>query len=404
MKMKTIRTLAILMTFVMVAAIMSCTKTTGDAYKKFQKGGEIVYPGRADSVLAQAGYKRIQLAVVLGNDPLVTKIRAYWNNQLDSVDVPVDHTKDTVKIIIPNLTEGNYNFTVYTFDAGNHKSVVANSSGVVYGDSYLSSLTNRTLKTVTPSPDGSQIQLAWGPSAGGELATEINYVAQDGTNQRILMKSTDISTVLPSYTAKSKLTYRSLYRPDTTAFEDFSPALSETTLPDFERELSKSNFKLVVLPTDVGDGGYGWLQQYLWDNNYNPPGFATQNKVPCWFTFDAGQSAAISRFKTWQANDRLYEKESVKTFELYGSNNPSADGSFDASWTKIGGTYTSIKPSGQPVGSNTQADVDYAKAGEEFTAPAGTPKFRYYRFKLLTNWGNSGFMTMEEFSFYTHDR
>jgi uncharacterized lipoprotein YehR (DUF1307 family) len=61
MKMKTIRTLAILMTFVMVAAIMSCTKTTGDAYKKFQKGGEIVYPGRADSVLAQAGYKRIQL-------------------------------------------------------------------------------------------------------------------------------------------------------------------------------------------------------------------------------------------------------------------------------------------------------------------------------------------------------
>jgi hypothetical protein len=87
---------------------------------------------------------------------------------------------------------------------------------------------------------------------------------------------------------------------------------------------------------------------------------------------------------------------------LYGSDNPNPDGSW-ASWTLIG-SYTSVKPSGLPVGQNTQADIDYAKAGEEFTVPSGTPKFRYYRFKLLSNWGNSHFMTMEEITFYTHDR
>ena len=92
----------------------------------------------------------------------------------------------------------------------------------------------------------------------------------------------------------------------------------------------------------------------------------------------------------------------MKTFELYGSNNPSSDGSFN-SWTLLG-AYTSVKPSGLPVGQNTSADVAYAKAGEEFTIASGTPQSRYYRFKLLSNWGNASFMTMAEITFFTHER
>lgn len=381
----------------------ACTKTKGDAYKQYMQGGEIVYPGRVDSVTVQAGYKRAQLSVILGNDPLVTRLRIYWNNQQDSLEVPVDHTHDTLAVIVPNLAEGNYNFTLYTLDKTGHTSVVYNASGVVYGDSYISSLTNRTLKTVTQSKNGQQIQLTWADAAGGELRTEINYTGVNGTQQQIMLQASETTITLPDYQGSSKLTYRSLYRPDSTAFEDFSLPAVEITLPAFERQLDKAGFALVNLPTDVQEGGYGWLQQYMWDEKYNPPGFATRNQIPCWFTFDAGAAAAVSRFIVWQANDRLFEKESVKTFELYGSNNPDADGSW-ASWTQIGGTYTSVKPSGQPVGQNTQADIDYAKAGEVFTAPAGTAPFRYYRFKLLTNWGGGSFMTIEEFTFYTHDK
>jgi hypothetical protein len=402
--MKTIKYFALLYVLGLIAGLSSCTKTTGDAYKKYEKGGEITYPGRADTMLVQAGYNRVQLAVVLGNDPLVTKIRVYWNNQVDSTDVPVTHSggKDTVKVIVPNLTEGNYNFTVYTFDSQNHKSVVINGSGIVYGPSYLTSLTNRTLKSLTESADGNKIELSWGEPAGGELGVEINYTGQNGTARKIVIPPTETSTELPDYKESTQLTYKSLYKPDSTAFETFSPPASTVTLPKFERQLDKSKFALVTLPTDVKDGGYGWLQSYLWDENYNPPGFATQSIIPCWFTFDSGASASISRFKVWQANDRLYDLESVKTFELYGSNSPSSDGSF-SSWTKIG-SYTSVKPSGLPPGQNTAADIAFALAGEEFTVADGTPKFRYYRFKLLTNWGGGNFMTMEEIAFYTHDR
>lgn len=387
-----------------IAIVASCTKTTGDAYKQYELGGPLKYPGRADTAIAHSGLNRIQVSVILGNDPLVTKVKVYYNNLKDSTQATVTRTagKDTVNLIIANLGEGNYDFVVYTYDASGNKSVPVNTSGISYGASYVSSLTNRTLSSLTQSTDGTKINLAWGTAAAGELGIEVKYTGLAGDARTITVKPTETATVLPDYKESTPLTYRSLYKPEVGAFETFSPPLTTVTLPKFERQFDKSKFALVTLPTDVKDGGYGWLQRYLWDDIYNPNGFATQSIIPCWFTIDAGSTAALSRFKVWQANDRLYDKESVKTFELYGTNAPSSDGSF-SSWTLIG-SYTSVKPSGSPRGTNTAVDIAFAKAGEEFAVAAGTPAFRYYRFKLLTNWGNSSFMTMEEITFYTRDR
>jgi hypothetical protein len=400
--MKTIKYFALLCLIAVIAILSSCTKS-GDAYKKYMAGGEITYPGRLDTVLVHSGYNRVQLSATLGNDPLVTKMRVFYNNHHDSTEVAVTHApgKDTVNVIIDKLTEGNYSFDVYTYDAQGRKSVGINVSGIVYGPSYLTSLINRKLKTVEQSPDGNKIELAWGEPASGELGIEVNYTGASGTAKKLIVPANQTNTELPDYKESSVLTFKSLYKPDTTAFETFSPEASSVTLPKFERQFDKSKFAVKILPTDVLEGGYGWLEEYLWDESYNPPGFATESTIPCWFTFDAGTSTALSRFKVWQANDRLYNLQSVKTFELYGSNSPASDGSW-ASWTKIG-SYTSVKPSGLPVGQNSDADVAFALAGEEFSVPASTPKFRYYRFKLLSNYGGD-FMTMEEITFYTHDR
>ncbi|WP_198652080.1 DUF4998 domain-containing protein [Chitinophaga deserti] len=398
--MKDLLIKSILGIFVLAAA--SCTKTSGDAFKDFMKGGEIIYPGRADTVLVHPGQNRIKLRVVLGNDPLVTQLRVFWSNKADSLTVPVKRTsgRDTVEVMIPNLKEGNYNFTIHTYDSEGHISVVVNAFGITYGANYASSLVNRTLKSIEQSTDGSQIILNWGEPAGGELGIEVKYKGVDGLEKTITVQPGDLVTTLPDYESKSLLSYRSQYKPDSMAFEYFYPPVSTATLPVFERQLSKAGFSVLELPGDV-KSNHGWLMHYLWDDNINS-GFATQNVVPCWFTIDAGQTASLGRIKFWQATDRLYRIENVKTFELYGSNNPAPDGSW-ASWTQIG-AFSSVKPSGKPVGENTQEDIDYALAGESFPLAEGTPKFRYYRFKLLTNWGGSAFMTMGEISLFTHDR
>lgn len=402
--MKNIQFFTFLLILAITGFIVSCTKTRGDAYRKYMEGGEITYPGRADTVLVRAGLNRIQLSVVLGNDPLVTKLKVFWNNNSDSLERAVKRTsgRDTIDVLIPNLNESDYNFIIYTYDKENHRSVMVNASGTAIGQNYVGTLTNRTLQSFTQSADGNQVTLNWGAPAAGEQGIEVSYVGADGVARTATVPATETHTTLPDYKESSALTYKSRYKPDSTAFEYFYPTAITTTLPAFEREFSKAGFKVLELPTDVKDGGYGWLINFLWDENYNPPGFATQSIIPCWFTIDCGKAATLSRFKVWQANDRLYKGESVKTFELYGSNQPAADGSW-GSWTKIG-AYESIKPSGLPVGQTSDDDVTYAKAGEGFSIPAGTTAFQYYRFKLLTNWGNGTFMTMEEFTFYTHDK
>ncbi len=114
--MKDLRFSLLIGMFVLAAA--SCTKTSRDTFKDFMRGGEIIYPGRADTVLVRPGLNRIRLSVVLGNDPLVTQLRVFWSNNSDSLTVPVKRTsgRDTVDVMIPDLKEGNYNFAVHTYD------------------------------------------------------------------------------------------------------------------------------------------------------------------------------------------------------------------------------------------------------------------------------------------------
>src|SRR4051812_16712618 len=110
-----IRCIAIPVMLIGMVICFACTKTKNNAYKDYMTGGELTYPGRADSIIVRPGYKRAQLLVALGTDPLVKKLRVFWNNGQDSVDADVSHTTgaDTVTLLLTDLPEGNYNFIAY---------------------------------------------------------------------------------------------------------------------------------------------------------------------------------------------------------------------------------------------------------------------------------------------------
>jgi hypothetical protein len=397
--MKRFKIIGCLLLFACV--IISCVKK--DEYKKYLVNGEIVYPGRPDSVIVRSGHNRVQIAVVLGNDPLVTKVKVYWKNFQDSVEVRVNGIKksDTLKIPIPNLAEGNYNFTLYTYDDKGNRSVGITTAGQVYGDAYVSSLNTRTLKTLEASADGKDVSLTWGAPSTGETGTEITFTSADGKAKTVTIKSDTAQIILSNFKDNSDISYRSVFVPDSLSVDNYYSPVQTAKLPVFERLMNKSIFKVVHLPTDVNEGGFGWLEEYLWDNNYNPPGFATESVIPCWFTLDMGESVSLNRLKYWQPADRLYDQQSVKTFEVYGSNNPPADGSW-AGWTKLT-TCNSSKPSGLPTGQVAPQDAAYALGGESFDLTDHLPKFRFIRIKVLEVWGSGDFAAMEEFNFYTHD-
>ncbi|TXH55256.1 MAG: DUF4959 domain-containing protein [Bacteroidia bacterium] len=111
--------------------------------------------------------------------------------------------------------------------------------------------------------------------------------------------------------------------------------------------------------------------------------------VPFQFTLDLGQKVQLSRIKMWGRNDNyslLFQATHPKEFEVYGSNSPAADGSWD-SWSYIG-TYEGVRPSGLAFGVNATAeDQDYAKKGEDFEVNWEIPGgFRYIRIKVNCTW------------------
>ncbi|HTG54805.1 MAG TPA: DUF5000 domain-containing lipoprotein, partial [Niabella sp.] len=183
---------------------------------------------------------------------------------------------------------------------------------------------------------------------------------------------------------------------------NYSDTLFAKITPLYEAEIPRSGFKAVTLPGDVG------LHQStpmtgMWDGiaDWWPAITMTSSAVltPQWITFDIGQLATLSRIVIYDYgeyfNGRTYfYAGNLLDFEVWGSNNPPADGSFN-NWVKLG-TFKSVKPSGTPYGVNTAEDLEVARAGISYTFDAGTPKVKYLRIKSNKNWQGTTYFAIAE--------
>ncbi|MET7000040.1 DUF5000 domain-containing lipoprotein [Chitinophaga defluvii] len=184
-------------------------------------------------------------------------------------------------------------------------------------------------------------------------------------------------------------------------WDNRSDTLEKELVPVYEKQLDRLKFYEYPLPTDE-KAAWNWWMPYLWDGiivnntNVDKPGFHTANgKWPQWFSFSIGVKAKLSRFRYWQRGSWVsFSDRNVKKFEIYGSNNPNPDGSWD-SWTKLL-EGESVKPSGLPMGTNTAEDLALIGAGEEFVFPPGTPAVKFIRIKVLETWsGDDAFFIMQ---------
>jgi hypothetical protein len=388
-------------------AIFGCKKYDTD-YKKFLDHKEVIYPGLATGVGYHPGNLRVLLVWHPSPDPSIKNYVVSWNNGLDSVIVnATSHSPaDSITVSIPGLKEYVYSFRIIAHDNDGNTSVGQDINNVrVYGAVYVSALFNRGYNTANPyqlNDDGS-VTLYFNKADTGNVSTTIKYTNKLGVTAEKSFGPKDKSVTLTDYKLGTPLQYRSAYKPvadavdvfDVKNYDDF-PIIYNVV------ECDKSLFKAYNLPTDV-PSAYGWETYYLWDKSTNEPGFHTPGQdFPIWFTFDMGQQASLAKMKIWQRTSGLYNYGNPKRFEIYGSNNPTSNGDF-SNWVKLG-SFTSVKPSGLPTGQNSQADADFAAAGEPFAFPAGLASYRYIRFKVLETWGGGNYFHLLELTMYKIDK
>ncbi|RDC57337.1 hypothetical protein DU508_09220 [Pedobacter chinensis] len=380
-------------------------KKYDDDYKAYLDNKEIKYSGK----IAKAGYNTGNLRAELfwnpSPDPSITKYVITWNNGASKLELAATshNPSDVVKVIIPDLDEYVYSFSVVSYDNEGNKSIATEINNVrVFGAAYVATLLNRAVNTGDPYkflPDGT-LQLNFNKRDTMNVATTIRYTNVLGAVEERQLLAEENSIVIPNYKTGTTIQYRSSYIPEIGSIDAFNVA-QFSDFPTIIKitECDKSLFKELNLPTDVG-AEYGWVLPHLWDNiTGQDQGFHTGGSgMPQSFSFDIGEEVQLDNFRLWQRENALYDVGNLKVFEVWGSNNPNPNGSWD-SWTKLQ-TFTSFKPSGLPRGQNSDADKTFAQAGEKFTFPANISKFRYLRFKVLETWGGANYLHLTEVTFY----
>ncbi|MCD8741032.1 DUF5013 domain-containing protein [Mucilaginibacter roseus] len=254
----------------LLAMLAACKKQ--DDYKKFVEGGEISYTGKIDSVKILSGHNRVLINGLFLADPKVTSLKIYWNNYKDSVTVPVTRTQtvDTLSYFVENLTEGVQNFVMYTFDNDGNRSVPVYKTGRVYGDRYITSLSNRPISSALTGSDGvTRIDWLGMDRLTGVFATEVEYT--NTSNQTVTVRTPidSTKTILPNFKTSSDIRYRTLFLPDTISIDTFRTEFVTRYVPQFiNQDVTSIYLKNTGSPFNVGAyDGRRWGTVADWTSN-----------------------------------------------------------------------------------------------------------------------------------------
>lgn len=264
------------------SVLISCSDDKND-YLDYVKDGETLYLGKVDSLEVFSGKNRVQVQGMLIGDPKVNEVRIYWNNQKDSVVVPVTRTggSDMFTKVITGLEENVYNFQVKTFDGDGNSSIMESQSAEVYGDRYKSTLFNRPIVNNVLIETDLTINYADMDLTSGVIGTEVYYNTTMGEEESVFVPIADSNVNIPDFENGSTYRYRTAFVPTTTAIDTFytdfqnirpipTPVLGNAAVPFVAAETDGGRWGTLAEPWISNDavknhGGYGGWDE--WNGN-----------------------------------------------------------------------------------------------------------------------------------------
>lgn len=191
-------------------------------------------------------------------------------------------------------------------------------------------------------------------------------------------------------------------------WNNVSDTIFKTLTPIEEIKLPKDRFRNAALPTDYftpAENHSGYRLEMLWtgpEAHSSGEFYASSHSAPMpqWFTIELGYKMSISRIQKWpRSNYELYSGTAPRVFQVWGSDNPNPDGSWDESWRLLG-EFEQLKPSGygegREVGPITDEDNDYWYNRTEFDlvptdeAPDPYQTVTHLRIKILSTFNTYG--------------
>jgi hypothetical protein len=370
---------------IMLLAIGSCKQ---DHVGPVNSDGTPPGPVSNVTVVNLNGAARISYALPTDADLLY--IKAIYTSKQGAVrETKVSRTNSNLTVVGFGDTDA-YKVTLYAVDNGEN---VSSPVDVVVHP--LKPAVKLVRDSITVSPDFGGVNVKFVNPTEESLAivvlsnNNLNQFAPINTNYTNLKRGDFTVRGLAAVPTKFGVFVRD-------RFGNLSDTIIVTLTPLFEQLLDRTKMKGLVLPTDAPLGYNGTIAG-LFDGNIHDGFYHSGDAavMPQQFTYDMGVTAKLSRMSYFMRDQFFFALHSPKVVEIWGSNNPNPNGSYDSSWILLT-KYTDIKPSGLPVGQLSQADFDQGSAGESIIFPLSIPKVRYIRFRTLENWTGGTYVNFYE--------
>lgn len=305
----------------MLVMLVACKKMDS-TYKGFVVPDGIVYPGKANSPVANAGRNRVKISWLRGADPTLTSAKIFWNNYGDSAVVNIPPTGDTISYTINNLPEKSYSFVIKTYDTKGRVSVPVELFGASYGEVYQSSLLSRPVDAGILYADS--IVVKWGGAdiSNGAYATDVKYINVAGVTQVKRFPASNATSTITDMKAGVTYQYRTVYLPDSLSIDTFYTDYA-TSKPFL---FSPKNWRIIDfssqhpgdenLVANVIDGTPN-TRWHAWVGNSSYPHF---------FVVDMGILHTITSFTLYRKTD---DDRACDTFKLLTSTD-------NINWTDLG--------------------------------------------------------------------
>ncbi len=129
-----------------VLTAASCAKQDS-VYKEFVKEGGYIYPAKPLDVTAERGYQRVVLRWTAPMDPSLRTAKVFWDSHTKSKEFKyADFPDGIVSTVIDGLEDRAYTFDVVNYDADGNKSLESEITTSPFGESWLVSHAERTVK------------------------------------------------------------------------------------------------------------------------------------------------------------------------------------------------------------------------------------------------------------------
>lgn len=207
----------------LLVAITILTSCEGmmDVHEQYVKDGERVFAPKIDSLSFYAGQNRVYFRFWTYNATNVKSVDLFWDE--DSLIIPVSPSSgyDSVLVEVPCTEEKSYTFKARTTDVFGNHSLWSTGFANSYGDFFMKSLSNRSVKAFKIANNSGEI--TWFPPAANMVRTEVRYTDSDGNLQTVSTPADQITTECPGL-ATNRFEVRSFFLPEPDAIDTLAIA------------------------------------------------------------------------------------------------------------------------------------------------------------------------------------